>query len=774
MKLFDFMGLKNFRVFDDKEGISEGLAAINILTGTNNSGKSTIIKSLQMLKNSIAGNKMPFDLDLTEQQHHLGDFKNVLSNPTNRNIEITLPFPFLGITTIYAVLSFEIPKKGDSYRAYLRKIVIIDKEDEKVFFSFAYRKATKNEAAAVSKEYEDKKKLQEEKNKELKKKHPEKKFFLPLDYFPPHSDLEGYVVWKINAKKLKHYLDELLPFYKDYFNYRDKEAFIEHYDSASAQTFLAASILVKALKNENLTESWSDFTANKLKGKKVLNGKYPVYMHDFDGEDYFIPSYEIEELLYHFSIKILNKNLDWTHISESQEKYSVISECFESCYKELVQKISAINYLSTVKEENSRIYIGTNNSPFTSLLKDFSNLSIDHTFLNKYLEEFEIGKAIHVDYEPKYQTIKVSILSDGMPTRDLVDFGYGMKQLILILMQISILAEKNRKQKEVYHNDYQGLEDYYVPSLLVVEEPETNLHPKWQSLLADMFVEANANFNIQLIIETHSEYLIRKFQTLTAEKKVKNTPIKIFYLRSIQKLVPGRKQLEKTFIEEDGSIDFRIFDGGFFDVSHKLELSLLNIQRDHFISDFEKLKNSNKEDEDKIKELQCKIDSYILKTDLSTYQIAVERSIDVSKLQEHSVIYLTSGQYLLHNTSEHSDYSPVILQYARAVENELCCIFNSVDPDEVWMLGAMNKFLQDLQVGTVSRNRIRNARLGLLRTALNTAFNTPCNLEIGLLDDLRLKRNGAAHPGQIKTKTQAETYIALAYDFLFKWVELKR
>ncbi|WP_407265432.1 AAA family ATPase [Tenacibaculum maritimum] len=48
----NILGLKNYRVFDDKDGVLEELSNINILTGANNSGKSSIIKFFQLLKNT--------------------------------------------------------------------------------------------------------------------------------------------------------------------------------------------------------------------------------------------------------------------------------------------------------------------------------------------------------------------------------------------------------------------------------------------------------------------------------------------------------------------------------------------------------------------------------------------------------------------------------------------------------------------------------------------------------------------------------------------------
>lgn len=88
MQAIDIMGLKNFRIFDDKNGILEEIAPINILTGTNNARKAQLSKFFQILKDSMVEKKYPFDLDLTQQNYLLGDFDNLLFNKDNR--EITL------------------------------------------------------------------------------------------------------------------------------------------------------------------------------------------------------------------------------------------------------------------------------------------------------------------------------------------------------------------------------------------------------------------------------------------------------------------------------------------------------------------------------------------------------------------------------------------------------------------------------------------------------------------------------------------------------------
>lgn len=69
MSLFSSFGIKNFRVFDETKGFFEDLASINLLTGTNSSGKSSLIKALQMLNNSVLKNNSLFILDFSNQNH---------------------------------------------------------------------------------------------------------------------------------------------------------------------------------------------------------------------------------------------------------------------------------------------------------------------------------------------------------------------------------------------------------------------------------------------------------------------------------------------------------------------------------------------------------------------------------------------------------------------------------------------------------------------------------------------------------------------------------
>ncbi|CAI2768168.1 AAA family ATPase [Flavobacterium collinsii] len=775
MKTIDFIGLKNFRTFNDQEGILLELSAINLVTGSNNTGKSSIIKSLQMIKNSIKSTKIPFDLDLTEQEHLLGDFDNVLFNAQNKNIEVTLPFTFLGLTTFYATLEYNISTK-DSYKGNLRKITINDKKDNNFLFSFSYRKASETEKKSDQKEFEIE--SQEYEQKRSSSAHTE--WYKLIAAPPTYSPLEGFIDWSINLDKLRSSLEYILEFYKQYLE-RKKEGKlidIDYVDSRSEKTSLIPSLLLKSFKPDIPVDAVLQFLETDVAQGGLTQGNEPLREDDLRTEVDFEEDPKIEQLLYFFSIKILNQQFKWQNTLESGRSYFVISESFESSYRELIKRIGNIHFLSTVKEENSRVYSATINSPFTNLVKDYhTNLQeIDTKFIKKYLEAFGIGTEIQVDYERKYQFIKLSIKTLQGHDRELVDFGYGIKQLILILMQISVLAVKNKKKREVQSQEGDlDQEVYYLPSMLIIEEPETNLHPKWQSLLAKLFVKANKSYNIQFVIETHSEYLIRKFQTLTAKNKLKSKAVKIFYLRAAEKVKVNRKQLETIFIKKDGSIKYKVFDGGFFDEADKLELSLLNVQRDNFFRDFQSLKLEKADSISLITDLQTEIDNYTKKANLSVYQNLVDTIfVDSSKLLPDTVRYLTTGQYLHHNINDHDDFSSVIVQYGRSIENELCDLFTRINNSRRWTINDMQKVLERFK----SIIPINSPREGQLNTEveqiLAVVFNSPLHLKIELIENLRVKRNGAAHPGPLITKQDALDYIHETNDFLKKWIELKR
>jgi hypothetical protein len=71
------------------------------------------------------------------------------------------------------------------------------------------------------------------------------------------------------------------------------------------------------------------------------------------------------------------------------------------------------------------------------------------------------------------------------------------------------------------------------------------------------------------------------------------------------------------------------------------------------------------------------------------------------------------------------------------------------------MQGSLEKF----KSGRTRRVSCNPSELNNLRQHLSTIFNNANNLKINLLERLRIQRNSAAHPGQTKSKQEAENYI---------------
>lgn len=70
--------------------------------------------------------------------------------------------------------------------------------------------------------------------------------------------------------------------------------------------------------------------------------------------------------------------------------------------------------------------------------------------------------------------------------------------------------------------------------IVIVEEPESHLHPLAESLLAELFGQVSRERRVQFIAETHSEHLFRRMQTLMARQQI------------------AREQVAMYFVERDG------------------------------------------------------------------------------------------------------------------------------------------------------------------------------------------------------------------------------
>lgn len=247
--------------------------------------------------------------------------------------------------------------------------------------------------------------------------------------------------------------------------------------------------------------------------------------------------------------------------------------------------IQNIEYINSSSAVVNRLYSIEDDNKINKALRAWNERSNDYSneyfadpylvwnkpgaFLNKWIKEFQIGDSIEFEGTPEGLGVLVYLVKDGVK-RLLADEGYGITQLVSLLLQI------NNSIQLCVQPDIDTSEYVYPSKLICVEEPEVHLHPKYQSLLAEMFVEAYHKYNIRFIIETHSEYLIRKLQVMVADKnyKLKSEDVSLNYVEKNKEGISFNRQIK---IMDDGRLDGS-FGEGFFDAAGSLsrQLFMLN------------------------------------------------------------------------------------------------------------------------------------------------------------------------------------------------------
>lgn len=66
--------------------------------------------------------------------------------------------------------------------------------------------------------------------------------------------------------------------------------------------------------------------------------------------------------------------------------------------------------------------------------------------------------------------------------------------------------------------------------IVIIEEPESHLHPLAQSQLAELFSKVSQERQVQFIVETHSEHLFRRMQTIIARDGAKPSDTAMYFV----------------------------------------------------------------------------------------------------------------------------------------------------------------------------------------------------------------------------------------------------
>jgi predicted ATPase len=223
-------------------------------------------------------------------------------------------------------------------------------------------------------------------------------------------------------------------------------------------------------------------------------------------------------------------------------KLGARAESIKSIGPALLDELSRIIYLGPLRRLAQRDYVWAGRMP--AHIGDDGAKAVDALIASGVARQLALKrkKAIPADAQLFDQTIhwlKEMNLADGLSIRalggsaryalmiendgqasNLKDVGVGVSQVIPVIVA-ALFAQPGH--------------------IVIVEEPESHLHPLAQSKLAELFARVSKERNVQFIVETHSEHLFRRMQTLIAKQDIKPNEAAMYFVErkgTVARLLP--------------------------------------------------------------------------------------------------------------------------------------------------------------------------------------------------------------------------------------------
>ncbi len=522
--------LKNFRSFGS-DGADFELAPITVLTGCNSAGKSSLIKALILL---------------SHQQ------KEETVSSSNYDIDRCVPSTELNINSKKLMLG-----RYD-------KVLHDQSKEKRLYFSYRIWSDCLQEEVVVKRQ-----------------------FIATREDILNNGSLFNFIIEKTDGTHIYEFdglnqyaVNENFSVIEDNYN---RFVYAIDYFRAKAYSLQLAKKKFSQEEKEDLTNKAIQWLNNASEKVNRLNIKVDNY--NWETLKKWIHQYyeTLDKTQWDF---IVGENLPEKEKEERKENSFMsllVNEVIRPWF------INDVDYINSSSAIINRLYSGEDENKMCKALRlwnEHSNryhyferrLPLDEgcnkpgEFLNKWIENFNIGDSIQIEGTSEGLGFLVYLEKNG-DRRLLADEGYGITQLVSLLLQINnsimLFVEPEIDDKNNFHYNHPR-------KVICVEEPEVHLHPKYQSKLAEMFVEAYQKYNIHFIIETHSEYLIRKLQVMVADKESSliSNDVSLNY---VEKDENGESTNRKIEILEDGRLS-EPFGPGFFDQATGLSMNLLKMK----------------------------------------------------------------------------------------------------------------------------------------------------------------------------------------------------
>ncbi len=520
--------LKNFRSFGE-DGADFELAPITVLTGCNSAGKSSLVKALMLLSSGSEGGRYMENLKLSSTDLCLGGYKNVAHKDGHIIMSYTIWSADLQDTLVVTrkYCAQRNDELNDGYLDYLT----VEKSDGTLIYKGGNQYSGNEQ----------------------------------------HDDAIKEEFNRFYAVGCYMHLMELLPILEKW--KKDKSIGNESLQDKIKLCEEAVRIVKEKLRSVGLGESDA-----------------AMLWKEFDHHTFYTVV-KAEDIAFDrgstVSVSDLMKTPDEDEMCMMLQNFIdhiVNVACSPFFTKQPI-------YINSASAQIERLYTVSDENKMCKALRELNSRKIQYdkecvigvdptfciihkpgSFLDRWLDIFKIGKSIEVRGTDQGLGLMAYLINYKKEERLLADEGYGITQLVALLSQIdNCIPILLGCDYDTFNTDNTIVYDY-EPQIICVEEPEVHLHPKYQSLLAEMFVEAYQKYNIHFIIETHSEYLIRKLQVMVADKESALSPndVSLNYVEKDESGVSTNRQIK---IEEDGSLSDS-FGAGFYDEADTLAIQL--------------------------------------------------------------------------------------------------------------------------------------------------------------------------------------------------------
>ncbi|MDN3673942.1 DUF3696 domain-containing protein [Flavobacterium branchiarum] len=206
----------------------------------------------------------------------------------------------------------------------------------------------------------------------------------------------------------------------------------------------------------------------------------------------------------------------------------------------------SIDYLGAIRIEPDSDYVFSNDvyekigikgqNAYPILINDFNNTG---QLINKvsdwYRSNFENWQLNVIETKTVTETkYEIAISNSVLNSINIKQTGQGIHQVLPLIVR-------------TYVEDVN-------PTLIIIEEPETHLHPAAHGNLAERFVDSFLeNNNKNYLIETHSQNFVLRMRRLVAEGKLAPEQLAIYYVDFDEEL--NDSSLEVINIDSGGGVD---------------------------------------------------------------------------------------------------------------------------------------------------------------------------------------------------------------------------